>query len=111
MADSSQNELVYMDISIGGKPPERVVFELFSSVAPRTCKNFRLLCRYALMIRLWALPVPNPLPAALTHTLCTRHATRDTRHARQWKEPEAVLVPQHHFPQDHSPVHVSGWGL
>ena len=46
-SNSSQNELVYMDISIGGKAAERVTFELFSSVAPRTCKNFRLLCRYA----------------------------------------------------------------
>lgn len=45
-SNSSQNELVYMDISIGGKAAERVTFELFSSVAPRTCKNFRLLCRY-----------------------------------------------------------------
>ena len=28
----------------GGAPAKRVVFELFSSVCPRTCENFRALC-------------------------------------------------------------------
>jgi len=34
----------FMDISIGGKRPERVVFELYDDITPRTCKNFRALC-------------------------------------------------------------------
>lgn len=35
----------YFDISIGGVPlKERVVFELFDDVTPKTCENFRQLC-------------------------------------------------------------------
>eukprot|EP01062_Namystynia_karyoxenos_P010163 TRINITY_DN1359_c0_g2_i1.p1 TRINITY_DN1359_c0_g2~~TRINITY_DN1359_c0_g2_i1.p1 ORF type:complete len:414 (+),score=119.29 TRINITY_DN1359_c0_g2_i1:84-1325(+) len=34
----------WMDISIAGDDPVRVVFELFSREAPRTCENFRALC-------------------------------------------------------------------
>ncbi len=40
------NELVYLDVSIGNRPPQRITIELFSSIAPRSCKNFRLLCTY-----------------------------------------------------------------
>lgn len=35
---------VFMDISIGGLPSGRVVFELFNDVAPKTAENFRALC-------------------------------------------------------------------
>ena len=38
------NPCVYFDISIGGKPTGRIVFELFADVAPRTAENFRCLC-------------------------------------------------------------------
>ncbi|CAD2216545.1 cyclophilin 40 [Angomonas deanei] len=35
----------FFDISIGGKAqPERIVMELFDSITPKTCKNFRELC-------------------------------------------------------------------
>jgi cyclophilin family peptidyl-prolyl cis-trans isomerase len=34
----------YFDISIGGKPAGRVVFELFDDVVPKTTENFRALC-------------------------------------------------------------------
>eukprot|EP00667_Euglena_gracilis_P010660 EG_transcript_10851 len=36
--------LVFMDILISGEQPERVVIELFSDFAPKTCENFRALC-------------------------------------------------------------------
>ncbi|KAH7816962.1 putative cyclophilin [Monocercomonoides exilis] len=35
---------VYMDISIGGAPAGRMVFQLFSDRLPKTCENFRALC-------------------------------------------------------------------
>ncbi|KAL8100742.1 peptidyl-prolyl cis-trans isomerase CYP63-like isoform X2 [Apium graveolens] len=39
-----KNPLVFMDISIGEGPVERIVFELFADVVPRTAENFRALC-------------------------------------------------------------------
>ncbi|XP_038696180.1 peptidyl-prolyl cis-trans isomerase CYP95-like isoform X2 [Tripterygium wilfordii] len=39
-----KNTLVFMDISIDGDPIERMVFELFYDVAPKTAENFRSLC-------------------------------------------------------------------
>ncbi|WOG83647.1 hypothetical protein DCAR_0102824 [Daucus carota subsp. sativus] len=38
------NPLVFMDISMDGAPAERIVFELFADVVPRTAENFRALC-------------------------------------------------------------------
>ena len=38
------NPRVFFDISIGGKPAGRVVFELFADVVPKTAENFRALC-------------------------------------------------------------------
>jgi len=34
----------FFDITIGGIPVGRVVFQLFSDVCPQTCENFRALC-------------------------------------------------------------------
>lgn len=34
----------FFDVSIGGLPSGRIVFELFSDVVPKTCENFRSLC-------------------------------------------------------------------
>ena len=34
----------FFDISIGGKPAGRIVFELFNDVVPKTAENFRALC-------------------------------------------------------------------
>ncbi|KAH3902687.1 probable Peptidyl-prolyl cis-trans isomerase D [Saccharomycodes ludwigii] len=42
MSDTRQK--VYFDISIGGKPAGRVVFELFNDIVPKTCENFYKLC-------------------------------------------------------------------
>ncbi|KAI8074676.1 peptidyl-prolyl cis-trans isomerase D [Gongronella butleri] len=38
------NPRVYFDISIGGRPEGRIVFELFKDVVPKTAENFRALC-------------------------------------------------------------------
>ncbi len=38
------NPRVFFDITIGGRPSGRVVFELFADVVPRTAENFRALC-------------------------------------------------------------------
>lgn len=35
---------VFMDISIGGLPSGRIVFELYNDIAPKTAENFRALC-------------------------------------------------------------------
>ncbi|GFS35330.1 cyclophilin-like peptidyl-prolyl cis-trans isomerase family protein [Actinidia rufa] len=41
---SKKNPLVFFDVSIDGDPTEKMVFELFSDVAPKTAENFRALC-------------------------------------------------------------------
>ncbi|KAI9322893.1 peptidyl-prolyl cis-trans isomerase D [Dichotomocladium elegans] len=38
------NPRVYFDITIGGQPKGRIVFELFKDVVPKTAENFRALC-------------------------------------------------------------------
>ena len=35
----------FMDIQIGGEAPQRVVFELFQYLCPKTVKNFMSLCK------------------------------------------------------------------
>ncbi|KAI8643550.1 peptidyl-prolyl cis-trans isomerase D [Parasitella parasitica] len=47
MSDSTEkkpNPRVFFDVSIGGKPEGRIVFELFKDVVPKTAENFRVLC-------------------------------------------------------------------
>ncbi|KAL6880648.1 hypothetical protein ACP4OV_012213 [Aristida adscensionis] len=39
-----KNPHVFMDISIGGRSAERITFELFANVVPKTAENFRALC-------------------------------------------------------------------
>lgn len=39
-----KNPHVFMDISIGGGSAERITFELFANVVPKTAENFRALC-------------------------------------------------------------------
>mmetsp|Transcript_175049 Transcript_175049/g.561372 ORF Transcript_175049/g.561372 Transcript_175049/m.561372 type:complete len:403 (-) Transcript_175049:54-1262(-) len=41
---STSNPVVWMDISVAGKPRGRLHFELFRDVVPKTAENFRLLC-------------------------------------------------------------------
>jgi len=43
-ARSASNPAVFLDVSIGGEAPQRVVLELFASVYPKTAENFRALC-------------------------------------------------------------------
>ncbi|KAI8982391.1 peptidyl-prolyl cis-trans isomerase D [Mycotypha africana] len=38
------NPRVFFDVSIGGKPEGRIVFELFRDIVPKTAENFRALC-------------------------------------------------------------------
>ncbi|CAM0905516.1 unnamed protein product [Alopecurus aequalis] len=38
------NPQIFMDISIDGRAAERITFELFANVVPRTAENFRALC-------------------------------------------------------------------
>ncbi|MEZ4451588.1 MAG: peptidylprolyl isomerase [Nannocystaceae bacterium] len=38
------NPRVFFDITIGGQPAGRIVFELFADVTPKTAENFRALC-------------------------------------------------------------------
>jgi cyclophilin family peptidyl-prolyl cis-trans isomerase len=38
------NPRVFFDITLGGQPAGRIVFELFADVVPRTAENFRALC-------------------------------------------------------------------
>ncbi|KAL7112093.1 hypothetical protein ACP275_05G130700 [Erythranthe tilingii] len=36
--------LVFLDVSVDGDPFERMIFELFTDIAPKTAENFRALC-------------------------------------------------------------------
>ncbi|KAK8543560.1 hypothetical protein V6N13_076364 [Hibiscus sabdariffa] len=44
MMEKKKNPLIFMDVSIDGDPFERMIFELFPDVAPKTAENFRALC-------------------------------------------------------------------
>ncbi|RKO92499.1 putative peptidylprolyl isomerase D, partial [Blyttiomyces helicus] len=39
------NPRTYFDITIGGAPAGRIVFELYADVVPKTAENFRVLCK------------------------------------------------------------------
>ncbi len=38
------NSIVFFDICVGESKSERVYFELFNNITPKTCENFRQLC-------------------------------------------------------------------
>ncbi|TVY14967.1 Peptidyl-prolyl cis-trans isomerase H [Lachnellula arida] len=40
----SGNPLVFFDITLGGEPLGRVIFELFADTVPKTAENFRQFC-------------------------------------------------------------------
>ncbi|XP_010512756.1 PREDICTED: peptidyl-prolyl cis-trans isomerase CYP63 [Camelina sativa] len=40
----NKNPLVFLDVSIGEDPVQRIVIELFADVVPKTAENFRALC-------------------------------------------------------------------
>ena len=40
----SNRPKTYFDISIGGKPKGRIVFELYNDIVPKTAENFYKLC-------------------------------------------------------------------
>ncbi|KAK2146133.1 hypothetical protein LSH36_630g01098 [Paralvinella palmiformis] len=44
MAAGDENARVYFDVKIGDSEPQRIVFELFTNVAPKSAENFRALC-------------------------------------------------------------------
>ncbi|XP_042412250.1 peptidyl-prolyl cis-trans isomerase CYP63-like [Zingiber officinale] len=39
-----KNPIVFLEISVDGKPPDRMDIELFADVVPKTAENFRALC-------------------------------------------------------------------
>ncbi|KAF7795708.1 hypothetical protein EIP86_006873 [Pleurotus ostreatoroseus] len=41
---TAQRPLTYFDITIGGRPAGRIVFQLYSDIVPKTAENFRALC-------------------------------------------------------------------
>jgi len=43
-ASSPSNPLVFFDMQVGDEPAGRIEIELFASICPRTCENFRALC-------------------------------------------------------------------
>lgn len=42
--NGSERKRTFFDITIGGLPAGRIVFELFTEIAPKTVENFRALC-------------------------------------------------------------------
>ncbi|KAJ3485092.1 hypothetical protein NLI96_g5198 [Meripilus lineatus] len=44
MATEATRPITYFDITVGGKPIGRVVFQLYADLVPRTAENFRALC-------------------------------------------------------------------
>ncbi|MCJ1235224.1 hypothetical protein MMC14_003191 [Varicellaria rhodocarpa] len=44
MADTIYRPRVFLDIQIGTEPVGRIVLELFTDKAPKTCQNFRSIC-------------------------------------------------------------------
>lgn len=44
---SSDKSDCYFDITIGSNAPQRVTFKLYDDVVPKTCRNFRELCKGA----------------------------------------------------------------
>ena len=43
-ASKESDPIVFMDMEVGGRPVGRVELQLFESVCPKTCDNFRCLC-------------------------------------------------------------------
>lgn len=41
MATEATRPITYFDITVGGKPIGRVVFQLYADLVPRTAENFR----------------------------------------------------------------------
>ncbi|KNA08702.1 hypothetical protein SOVF_160300 [Spinacia oleracea] len=39
-----KNPHVFLDVSIGGNPVQKIIIELFADVVPKTAENFRVLC-------------------------------------------------------------------
>lgn len=42
--DKAERKRTFFDISLGGLPAGRIVFELYADIAPTTAENFRALC-------------------------------------------------------------------
>lgn len=40
----AERKRTFFDITLGGLPAGRIVFELFTDIAPKTAENFRALC-------------------------------------------------------------------
>lgn len=44
LADRVERKRTFFDVSLGGLPAGRIVFELYGDIAPKTAENFRALC-------------------------------------------------------------------
>lgn len=44
MQQRSSHKFAFMDVQIGNAAPERIIFELYADLLPRTCDNFLKLC-------------------------------------------------------------------
>ncbi|KAK6339599.1 peptidyl-prolyl cis-trans isomerase cpr6 [Orbilia javanica] len=44
MAEPAKRARVFFDVSIGDRRPERITFELYTDIVPKTAENFRALC-------------------------------------------------------------------
>lgn len=43
-AESKERQRTYFDVTLGGLPAGRIVFELYTDITPKTVENFRALC-------------------------------------------------------------------
>lgn len=45
LEDSLENPVVFLDIKIGDKEPEKLKMRLFKNIVPKTVENFMMLCK------------------------------------------------------------------
>ena len=71
-AEGNQRPLTYFDVTIGGRPAGRIIFQLYADIVPKTAENFRTRS--------------NALCARLTHGVLQARCVRERR---AWVRPES----------------------
>jgi hypothetical protein len=102
----ADNPRVYLDIEIDGEAAGRVEIELFASICPKTCENFRALCTGERGESTLCLP----LTETRTRTLTLALALALTR--RVWQQPQqphTAALRRQPFPPRYTGLHVPGW--